>query len=245
MAYIKDYLPQFRDAEANGYIGVRGYMNYFQDMATSFMHIYNKGNDTLPEQYGIAWMYTKYRLEIIKQADFRDDLHMECWTPVANKVRAVQLLEISRGTQNLYAKGRLESCLIDLTSQRLCPLSAVEFPESAVEPERDTDVEDFAKLNRKPNLEELEALSTHVVQYTDLDKSHHMNNLRYVDLFLNAFGPEYFETNKIRTFELHFVSQCFYGETLTVSRVKKEQGTELLYAIKEDQSIAAICEWTC
>lgn len=243
MVYEKEYLPQFREAEANGYIGVRGYMNYFQDMATSFMHVFGKGNDTLPEQYGIAWMYTKYRLEIAKQADFTDELHMECWTPIANRARAVQLLEIGRG-EELYARGRLESCLIDMQNQRLCPLSAVEFPESVIEAERDNGVDEFEKLNRKPNLDELEALYTHVVQYTDLDKSHHMNNLRYVDLFLNAFGPEYFEDHMVRTFELHFVSQCFYGETLTVSRMKQDAGSELLYALKKDQTIAAICKWT-
>ncbi len=68
-----------QDAEANGFIGIRGYLNYFQDMATYYMHNLGKGNDTLPEEYGICFMYTKYRMHLVKQADYTKPLHMETW----------------------------------------------------------------------------------------------------------------------------------------------------------------------
>jgi len=29
MVFEKDYLPQFREADRDGYVGLRGYMNYF------------------------------------------------------------------------------------------------------------------------------------------------------------------------------------------------------------------------
>ena len=55
MIFEKHYLPQFREADRDGLVGLRGYMNYFQDVATHYMHNLNKGNDTLPEEYGIVW----------------------------------------------------------------------------------------------------------------------------------------------------------------------------------------------
>ena len=32
-----DYMPQLREADENGYIGIRGYLNFFQDAATRHM----------------------------------------------------------------------------------------------------------------------------------------------------------------------------------------------------------------
>ena len=62
-----DYMPQLREADENGYIGIRGYLNFFQDAATRHMHDFGKGNDTIPEQYGICWMYTKYRMHLVEE----------------------------------------------------------------------------------------------------------------------------------------------------------------------------------
>lgn len=49
-----------------------------------------------------------------------------------------------------------------------------------------------------------------------MDKTGHMTNLKYVDLFLNAFDSRFFEEFQIGEFELHFLSQCFEGEELHV-----------------------------
>ena len=48
--------PQFRDADHDGLIGLRGCMRYFQDAHTYFMHAIEKGNDVIPEKYGAAWI---------------------------------------------------------------------------------------------------------------------------------------------------------------------------------------------
>ncbi len=52
--FKKDYMPQFREADADGLIGPKGYMSYFQDAATHYMHNLRLGNDTLPEERGAA-----------------------------------------------------------------------------------------------------------------------------------------------------------------------------------------------
>ncbi len=48
--YVRDYLPMFRDSDAQGVIGARAYLYYFQDMSTLHLHQMGKGNDTLPNK---------------------------------------------------------------------------------------------------------------------------------------------------------------------------------------------------
>ena len=44
MAFTQKFMPQYRDADETGLIGIRGFMRYCQDIHTWFMHEYNKGN---------------------------------------------------------------------------------------------------------------------------------------------------------------------------------------------------------
>ncbi|MDE7352903.1 MAG: hypothetical protein K2O06_07615 [Acetatifactor sp.] len=213
MIFRKNYLPQFRDADRDGQVGLRGYMNYFQDMATHYMHNIQKGNDTLPEEYGIVWMYTKYRMHISRKIKFTGELNMETWIPEGKSSAVIhQNLLISKDGEEC-ARGCVESCLYHLSKKRLVRLKEIDFPADIAESIQ-SGMQEFQKL--PVDLDGMEYIYTHQVRYTDLDKTGHMTNLKYVDLFLNAFDSKFFEEFQIEEFELHFLDQCFEGESIHV-----------------------------
>ena len=76
---VLEHFPQFREADADGLVGLRGYMNYFQDTATRYMHDLHLGNDTMPEERGICWVYSKYKLHICRKVGFTGPIQMKCW----------------------------------------------------------------------------------------------------------------------------------------------------------------------
>ncbi len=236
MFFEKDYFPQFREADRDGYVGLRGYMNYFQDIATHYMHNLHKGNDTILDEYGIAWMFTKYKMHISRKADFTKELHMETWIPEGKLSGIVhQNLLISRNGEEC-ARGCVESCLYHMSKNKLVRLKEIEFPEGLAE-NREFDIRSFEKL--PVGLDGMEYAHTHRVKYTDLDKVGHMTNLKYVDLFLNAFGSKFFEKFRIKEFELHFLNQCFEGETIHVYK-KTELGRTSLLAVHENKLPCAV-----
>ena len=77
MIFEKSYFPQFREADRDGYVGLQGYMCYFQDIVTHYMHNLGKGNDTLTEKYGIVWSFTKYKMRVNRKIDFTGELTMK------------------------------------------------------------------------------------------------------------------------------------------------------------------------
>ena len=79
MIFEQTLLPQYRDAEADGLIGLKGAMHYFQDIHTWFMHSIHKGNDELPEKYGSAWVYTRYLVSLIRKIDYTDQIVLQTW----------------------------------------------------------------------------------------------------------------------------------------------------------------------
>lgn len=234
MIFRKEYMPQFREADASGFVGLRGYFNYFQDVATHYMHNLGKGNDTLPEEYGICWMYTKYKMHIRKEADFTAPLEFETWAEQEQStVRVWQDFVVSRNHE-IYAEGRVESCLYNMETQCLSRLMEIDYPMNQAD-ERTISLDPFSRFPKK--IANMDYRYTYTVRYTDLDKSRHMNNLLYINLFLNAFDLEFFEENRITDFEIHYLNQCFYMEDIEVY-AKQEEDRILLAGMKKDGTLA-------
>ncbi len=236
MRLHKDIMPLFRDADECGLIGARGYLNYFQDVVTEYMHNVGKGNDTLPEEYGIVWMVTKYRIQVEQETDFTGMIRLDTWAePGKQKAIVNQDLVVSRGDCR-YAAGRMEMCLFDLNKKGLTRLSAIDLPEDLAEKEKPV-IDSFTRLS--PDLSFMTKACTHKVTYTDLDKTGHMTNLRYVNLLLDAFPASYYRKRWVKDLEIHYLSQCYEGETLTVFVTDvHEEGWIDLSIVKEDGTAA-------
>ena len=230
------FLPRFRESEADGKIGVKGFINYFQDVASGHFHSIGKGNDTLPYRYGVAWVYSKYKLKIRQKADFSQDITLTSWVSKCDRARVWQEMEIRKGKE-LLCEGRLESCVVNLKERKIVKTDFVELPEDLEEPTL-TSVERFSK---RPKFDEAAQLCyTYTVRYTDLDNNRHMNNLHYVELFLNAFSPAFFEENTITDFELQYISQAYYGDALRVFLLSQDN-MHTLYALNKDDTLIASC----
>ncbi len=236
MLYETDCEPQYRDADVTGFVGLKGYLNYFQDAATHYMHDLDKGNDVIPGKYGVCWLFTKYRMHVEREADFRKILHLETWVESRKRSPLIyQDFAISADGRN-YAQGRLESCLFDMAKKRPVRPSSVELPED-IAIERTVQVEPFRKLSLIP--EGMEYQYTYQVRYSDLDNNCHMTNLRYIDLLMDALDSGFYKSNHMKDFEIHFMNQSFEGESLKIYRKEEEQGIGLA-AVRSDGTAAAV-----
>ena len=234
MILEKEYAPQYREADDDGKIGIKGYLSYFQDMAGEFMYKIGKGNDSLRKEYKTFWMYTKYKMHVEKKAGFEKCLHMETWVE-KNKHSAVlnQALVISRDGE-VYAHGVLESCFFNMEKNRLVRPDFVGFDERCKE-EKGT-ILSFERFHH--SIHSMEPCYNYIVRYTDLDGNHHMTNLHYINLMIDCCDSEFYKKYKITDFEIHFLEQSYEKDELKI--YKKTEGNKIYIAIvsKEDQMIA-------
>lgn len=236
MIYEIDYLPRFRESGHDGLVGLKGYMDYFQDVAAGQYHVLDKDNCTIHEQYGVAWVYAKYKLKIYGKTDFDHRLTISAWISRLDAVRSWQEMEVKRG-EELLCEGRLESCLVDLKDLSIARMGRIELPDGLVV-DRMTAAEPFT---RRLKLSENAAYRyTHTVRYSEIDNNRHMNNLHYVTLFMNAFDVDFYDRYFVTDFELHFIRQAYDREELRV--YCEQEGDEYrLFALKADDSVAAAC----
>ena len=79
MPYTQTIQPQFRDADEDSLTGLRSCLRWFQDIHTWYMEDIDKDNDVLPERYGAAWVYTRYRLRVFHKLDYTDSATLTTW----------------------------------------------------------------------------------------------------------------------------------------------------------------------
>ena len=230
-----DCYPRFSDSESDGLVGTRGYFANFQDAAAGLYNAMGKGNNRLPGKYGVSWVYSKYKLKIYCRVGFDSMIHIACWVSRLDAVRSWQEMRVTRGDEVL-CEGRLESCVVDLKANRIGKLSRIELPDDLAEGE--LTVGPFER-RLKPS-DAIEYRCTHKVSYTDIDLSRHMNNLRYVDMFMNAFDLGFYDSHIITDFEIHYINQAYYDEELRI--FSEQNGDEYrLYAFNKDDVLVSAC----
>lgn len=236
MYFTREFQQQYRDADEDGLIGARSFFCYLQDAGSHFLYNLGLGNDRLPEERNLVWIYVRYRIHIWKKADFVSPLSITTWVEADDKtILLTQGTRVFRGDE-LFATGRVQSCLVHFSDKSLARLSDVGFPYECGEPER-LDLP-FSRLKYNPD--EFVARYEHVVRYGELDKSRHLTNLRYVELFLNAYDSEFHRRRRVVDMELQFKSQALEGEVLRVE--ERADGNEsTLAALHADGTVAALC----
>jgi acyl-ACP thioesterase len=200
------------------------------------MHSIHKGNDELPEQYGAAWVYTRYHVSLKNKLDYTDSAQLSTWMEPYRQPVLVNLNFILRQHGQLAATGKLENCVFSLVRQRPLRLSAIDFPENFAE-DIPNDIPDFIRLEK--STEGMTERYRRTIRMSDLDKSNHMTNLRYIDMFQDAYDAAFWKTFDPKEMEISFLSQCREGEVLTI--LSKQNENEIaLAAIHSDGKIASV-----
>ena len=240
MPFTQTVYPQFRDADADGLIGLKGCLRYFQDIHTWFMHSVNKGNDVLPEQYGAAWVYTRYRMELCQRLDYTGPVELSCRMEPYRLPVLVTLQFEARQHALLAARGRLECCVFSLARQRPLRLGAVDFPEGFAE-DVPNEIPDFRGTEKTAEGTEERYIRT--VRSSDLDVNRHMNNLHYIAMFQDAYDSGFWRDFSPKEMEICFMSQCREGEEISV-RSRMEGDTVHFAALHRDGRIASVADFT-
>ncbi len=231
---VKD--QQFREADADGYIGMKAYLEYFQDAASGYMHVYDWDNIAVHEKYGVGWLLLKYHMVMHSRTLYDSPLDIDCWIEKNRHPAAVIFnLEIKEKGR-LLAEGRLESCLMDMEKLRIVRPSVIGF-DRELALDRKVEGAEFDRIS--DDTEGAEFVYEHVVRYSDLDNNNHVNNLNYMPMMQNAFDAEFYEKQTLKEMEIHYKKQCMYGEKLKIYK-KQEDDAYRVLVVKEDGS-TAVC----
>ena len=67
-------------------------------------------------------------------------------------------------------------------------------------------------------------LRTIEVYYNDIDINGHVNSIKYIEHILDLFPKQWFAEKKVARFEMAYVAESYYGDTLSFFRDEVDKG---------------------
>ncbi len=82
-----------------------------------------------------------------------------------------------------------------------------------------------------------EPIAEYRTKYSDIDINGHVNSIRYMDHILDLFPLEKYRDQRVRRFEMAYVAESYYGDTLTYFMDEPEKDTFLVEVKKNGNEV--------
>ena len=213
-----EYQPALEDFRKTGEMELRAILKLFENTGSKHSDIVGDGilNRT---QKGTAWVFTDWKVEVIKYPKYGDKIVSTTWSEPAYAI-----FTSSRNFE-LYCNGELAVkattrwAIIDLTNGR--PTKIGKELIDIYEPEEKKTFEE-TKLAKIPVPEAFEIEKEIIQRRTDIDFNNHVHNLTYLDYAFEALPKELFENRAFRNLRISYKLQLQEGEKTICKYAKVE-----------------------
>jgi acyl-ACP thioesterase len=188
--------------------------DYFQDIAGLHADNLGAGIDHIKEEYGVAWILMRVRIEIDRYAHLEEPLIIETWPQPPKTLYDRDYLIRAESDGKILARSVSTWVLMDLAAHDIRKGKVFDYAYPIQETERAIDV----KLRQLKAPGPLERIAEHPVRYSDIDYNLHVNNARYIDLILDNYSLAFHQEYEIGAIEVNYINEIRPDETLLISK---------------------------
>ena len=77
----------------------------------------------------------------------------------------------------------------------------------------------------------------YVTKYSDIDINGHVNSIKYIEHILDLFPMDVFKEKSIKRFEMAYVAESYYGDTLSFYLEEKGENEYDIEVKKNNQEV--------
>lgn len=195
-------------------------LNIFQNLATAHATEIGMGFLDLKKHSNAFWVLTKIKFNVNDKLLQNDEIICRTWPIKPSTIRFLRDYEIKG--PNGFVNGISEWCILDASSGAIRKLSTVCYPENLNHIKDRADVSDFLRL--KIDVDDSDYVYTYKTLFCDIDCNKHVNNVAYAKMALNTFSLDEFSSYNFKGFEIHFISQSYYGNEIKIYKKQVENG---------------------
>lgn len=206
--------------DVSGKMGVAQTVLMVQDNFTENFGKIKQDNFFVKEKGGY-WVISKAKFKFFQRPFWGDKVVTTSFPANNGLIRTYENTAITTTEGEPVVLAVQEACCLDLNRHRPMKLSAVDFPKDGF-PEPVLD-DKFTKF--EPTAEEYKEIYQQRVLPQHLDMSHHMNNIKYVELAMNVFPSIDWELCIPSEMEVHFLGESLEGMLLKIFRADHKGAT--------------------
>ena len=231
MIYTKKQKVSTSMSGSNVCLSIFGIYQIIEDAICELMGELKIDGVTTKEKYNAFWVFIKNRVKIFRELKWNEEFVVSCFISYKSiaKMNIDVVAKTTKGELVFYS--RVEECALDITTQRIRKLNTVGVDETMLAETALLDIQ-FCKFDYE-NLPIIEKVK---VRSTNIDMSHHTNNLEYLRFVLNTYSVKELETKSVKEIEVIYANQSFENDALDVHKASLKD-KDVIVLQKQDKPI--------
>lgn len=223
--YTKNYHVDLRDVDFKKKLKLSTLFSYFQEVASLASANLGAGIDDLANNYGVAWILMRIRVEIDRMPEWDEEITIETWPQEPGKLEFERDYIVRNQDGAPIIRAVSVWVVMDLVERKLKRASHIQLEYPSVIKERAIDY----KLKKLKSPGSLETAYHKVIGYSDIDFNGHLNNSKYVDYMLDCFPLEDHQTHETKAMEVNFTHEALPGETIILKNGISDMNAGLVH----------------
>ncbi|MCH5164020.1 MAG: hypothetical protein J1F36_03300 [Clostridiales bacterium] len=186
-----------------------------QDAVTEFMGELKIDGPTIKRKYNAFWVFVRTRIKFYKSLMWNDEYTVTAF--ISSKSLAKMNIDVEvRAGSDIALYGRVELCVLDIATQKIKKIATVGVDDTITTQQAREEIT-FSRLDNM----ELTFIEQIKVRSTNIDYSHHTNNVEYIRFILNTYSTRELEEKDIKEIEVAYLSQTYENDVLDVFKAKR------------------------
>lgn len=169
-----------------------------------------------------TWVLSRLAVEMMDMPSEYETFSVDTWIENVYRLFTDRNFTIYGKDGKVYGYARSVWAMINLDTRKPADLLALHGQELVdyIETDKICPIEKPGRIKVTQQM----PLRTMEVYYNDIDINGHVNSIKYIEHILDLFPKQWFAEKKVARFEMAYVAESYYGDTLSFFRDEVDEG---------------------
>lgn len=169
-----------------------------------------------------TWVLSRLAVEMMDMPSEYETFSVDTWIENVYRLFTDRNFTIYGKDGKVYGYARSVWAMINLDTRKPADLLALHGQELVdyIDTDKICPIEKPGRIKVTQQM----PLRTMEVYYNDIDINGHVNSIKYIEHILDLFPKQWFAEKKVARFEMAYVAESYYGDTLSFFRDEVDEG---------------------
>lgn len=178
------------------------------EVATAHANILGIGYADL-RQFNLAWVLSRMSVEVLRYPSINETYTVMTWIESFSRRFSERNFTVTDAQGNAVAYMRSVWAAVDVKNRSMGDLGLLGDKQIPM-PGTDCPIEKFRRA--QPTGYEATKVRNYRFQYCDIDFNRHVNSVKYLNIVLNSWPLDVFDSLAIKRLDVAYMAECRFGE---------------------------------
>lgn len=160
-----------------------------------------------------TWVLSRLAIELDETPAIYDKFIIETWVDSVMRYFTNRNFKITNEDGHIYGYGKSIWAMIDTETRE--PVDIMKVDNETISKHIETNYDNPIKKSSRVKLDSNLILQKSIIaHYNDVDINGHVNSTKYIEHILDIFPLEWYKQHSIQKFDIAYIVESHYGETL-------------------------------